>query len=85
MKQVDLSVADVFSAGNLKLDRFVKEKERLQITALSRPHAFQLERNGEFPSRRRISKRSVAWRLSDLLEWVNSRSIVISQTEKGAS
>ncbi|MCL1047530.1 AlpA family transcriptional regulator [Shewanella electrodiphila] len=84
MKQVDLSITDIFSADNLKLDRFVKEKERLLITKVSRPQAFQLERNGEFPLRRRISNRSVAWLLSELLEWVNSRSTVISETEKGA-
>ncbi|MBQ4889301.1 AlpA family phage regulatory protein [Shewanella sp. MMG014] len=73
---------DCQSANELVFDRLVKEKERLQITCISKAQAFQLERQGRFPQRRRISNRSVAWLLSELLDWVNSREkVTLSQTD----
>ncbi len=61
-------------------DRIVREKERKQITGISRAHAFQLERNHEYPRRVRLGNRSVGWRYSELLAWINSRQIPQSQT-----
>jgi prophage regulatory protein len=82
MRHADLTMMDVHAANDLMFDRLVKEKERLQITTISKAQAFQLERQGRFPRRRRISNRSVAWLLSELLDWVHSREIVISPTEE---
>ncbi len=76
MKHIDLAVMDTCSTNGLVFDRLVKEKERLQITTISKAQAFQLERQGRFPQRRRISNRSVAWLLSELLDWISSREKV---------
>ena len=51
-------------------DRGVKEKECAQITSLSRCFRWQLEREGKFPQRKRISSRSHFWLLSELQEWL---------------
>lgn len=54
-------------------DRLIRERERKQITALSRTQAWSLEKQGLFPKRIQLGSRSVAWRLSEVMEWVNSR------------
>ncbi len=54
-------------------DRFVKEAERAHITQISRSQAWKLEKANQFPKRVSLSARSVAWRLSDLIAWVESR------------
>ncbi|MCH1931497.1 AlpA family phage regulatory protein [Shewanella sp. A25] len=82
MKLDGLATIDTQATDTLVYDRLVKEKERVFITGISKAQAFQLERRGEFPRRRRVSNRSVAWLHSELLEWVKSRDIVISPTER---
>jgi hypothetical protein len=39
----------------------------------SRQHLAVLERQGRFPRRYRLSERVIAWRLSEILEWLASR------------
>ena len=65
-------------------DRLVREKERQFITQLSRTSAFILEKKGLFPKRRRLSPggQGVAWLLSELLDFVNSREFVDSGSSK---
>jgi predicted DNA-binding transcriptional regulator AlpA len=48
-------------------ERYVREKERLKITAIPRTQAWDLERKDLFPKRIKLSTHSVAWLLSDLL------------------
>ncbi|MBM7038210.1 helix-turn-helix transcriptional regulator [Vibrio ulleungensis] len=55
-------------------DRFVKEAERKQITQVSRSQAYKLEKANKYPKRVQLSTRSVAWRLSELIAWVESRT-----------
>ncbi|MCL2918606.1 AlpA family phage regulatory protein [Shewanella litorisediminis] len=74
---------DTDTASECVFDRIVKEQERRLITSVSRAEAFQLERKGLFPRRRRISNRSVGWLLSELLDWVKSREAVISKDSPG--
>ena len=54
-------------------DRIVRETERLQITSISRSQAWQLEQKDSFPRRVKLGNRSVGWKLSELLEWVNNQ------------
>lgn len=54
------------------LDRFVREKECKEITGLSRQQRWKMEREGKFPKRLLVSERAVAWRLSDLQNWMTS-------------
>ncbi len=54
-------------------DRIVREQERLQITSISRSQAWQLEQQNRFPKRIRLGNRSVGWKLSELLDWVQNQ------------
>lgn len=54
-------------------DRLVREAERKLITSISRSQAWVLEQKGEYPPRIKLGSRSVAWKLSELLAWVESR------------
>lgn len=62
----------------VQIDRLVKEPERKSITSISRVQAWKLEQKGLFPKRRRLtpSGSSVAWLLSELVEWVQSREVI---------
>ncbi|EFB6066506.1 AlpA family phage regulatory protein, partial [Escherichia coli] len=52
-------------------DRLVREEERQNITSISRSQAWKLEREGKFPPRKTIGKKSCGWLLSDLLWWIS--------------
>lgn len=55
-------------------DRLIREDERRFITSISRAQAYELEKKGLFPARIKIGLRSVAWRLSEIITWVEKRS-----------
>ncbi len=54
-------------------DRLVREDERRLLTSISRSHAHVLEKKGLFPSRRKLGNRSVCWKLSELLAWIDNQ------------
>ncbi len=54
-------------------ERIVREEERKLITSISRSQAYQLEKLGRFPKRILIGSRSVGWRFSELMDWVQNR------------
>jgi len=64
---------EILSFYGIETDRLVRESERHKITAISRSHAWKLERNGQFPPRKKLGNSSCAWLLSDLLLWCNQR------------
>ena len=55
-------------------DRFLREAEVARITGLSRTTRWRLERRGEFPRRRSISRNAVAWLASEIQAWVTERA-----------
>ncbi|MGX9462028.1 AlpA family phage regulatory protein [Shewanella sp. A14] len=55
---------------------FIRERQRLFLTSVSRSHAFQLERLGQFPQHIDLDPNTVAWKLKEVLEWVRSRPVV---------
>ena len=57
-------------------DRLLRQAEVMRMTGLSRTGIWELERRGEFPRRRRVGARNVAWLESELLEWMRSRPVV---------
>jgi len=63
-------------------DRIVKERERKQITSISASSAWRGEKTGTFPKRVRTGERSVGWKLSELLAWVESRELTTSENMK---
>jgi len=55
--------------------KFLRIRQVMQLTGLSRMTIYRLELAGEFPKRRQLSKNSVAWLDSDLTQWAESRPI----------
>lgn len=55
------------------MDRIVREAECKRLTGLSRTTRWELERRGQFPSRRRLGSHSVGWLASELEAWVAGR------------
>jgi prophage regulatory protein len=49
------------------------------LTGLSRPTIWRLEKDGQFPRRRRLSGKTVAWIEEEILEWLNSRETGMGQ------
>ncbi len=56
-----------------KIIRFPEIKEK---TGLSRSTIFRMERSGIFPKRRLLGAHSVGWILTEVDQWISSRSIV---------
>jgi prophage regulatory protein len=55
-------------------DRFVRYHELKPLgVPFSRQHLTTLESDGRFPKRVRLSERVIAWRLSEILDWMNTR------------
>ncbi|MCV5900350.1 AlpA family transcriptional regulator [Escherichia coli] len=63
----------ILKAYGIEYDRLVREKERYEITSVSRTQAWKLEREGKFPPRKSIGKKSCGWLFSDLLWWIQTR------------
>ena len=55
-------------------DRFLREPEVKRITGLSRTTRWRLERRGEFPRRRILSRNAVGWLASQIKTWVAERT-----------
>ena len=49
-----------------------------RLVRLSRTTIYQLMKTGNFPKPLRISAQAVAWRLSDIQAWVDSRPTAIA-------
>jgi prophage regulatory protein len=54
-------------------ERLIGERECHQITSLSRAHRWRKERVGEFPLRLSLGPKTVRWRLSEVIAWINAR------------
>lgn len=55
--------------------RFLRVRQVIQLTGLSRMTIYRLELAGEFPKRRQLSKNSVAWLDTDIAQWAESRPV----------
>jgi len=53
--------------------RFLRANEVIAKVGLSRPTIWRMERDGEFPRRRKLTGYSVAWLESEIEEWMESR------------
>lgn len=50
-------------------DRVIREAECRQLTGLCRTTRYMMEKDGKFPSRRKLGGRSVGWLLSEITSW----------------
>jgi prophage regulatory protein len=55
--------------------KFLRIRQVMQVTGLSRMTIYRLELAGKFPKRRQLSENSVAWLESDIAAWADSRPI----------
>lgn len=58
--------------------KLLRVKQVVALTGLSRATIYRLERKGRFPTRRKLSLNSVAWRDSDVRAWMTSRPAILS-------
>lgn len=56
-------------------DRILREPEVARVTGLGRTTRYVLERSGSFPRRRKISRNTIGWLESEILEWLRSRAV----------
>ena len=54
-------------------NEFLRWPRVRQLTGLSRSTVWRLEKNGQFPARRKLSANSVGWSLIELQAWMQSR------------
>lgn len=73
-----LSLQSDFNSEIKLTNRFVREAECKLITGLSRTRRWELEKEGKFPKRVKLSERAVAWRLSDLMGWMEDLLMLIN-------
>ena len=50
----------------------------MRLVPLGYTRIFELEREGRFPSRVQLADKAVAWRLSEVMDWITSRPRVSS-------
>jgi predicted DNA-binding transcriptional regulator AlpA len=55
--------------------KFLRIRQVMQLTGLSRMTLYRLELAGEFPKRRQLSHNSVAWREEDVSHWIDTRPV----------
>lgn len=54
------------------IDRFLRIKEVLILTGIGRNTVYRRIREGTFPKQVKIGPNSVAWRQSDITQWMTS-------------
>jgi len=54
-------------------ERLLRIQTVTELTGLSRATVYRLLERREFPAPFRISERAVAWRASEVQEWIESR------------
>lgn len=64
--------------------RLLRRPEVLGLTGLPKSTLYDYLAAGTFPAPVKLSTRSVAWRLGDVLEWIESRPSARPLPAKGA-
>lgn len=55
-------------------ERMIREAECRRLTGICRTTRYMMEKEGEFPTRRKLGGRAVGWLLSEVTAWQQSRS-----------
>jgi prophage regulatory protein len=55
-------------------EELILKHERRRLVPLSDPTIWRMERRGEFPRRIQVSPGRVAWRRSEIEQWLEQRS-----------
>ncbi|HEK2898209.1 TPA: AlpA family phage regulatory protein [Proteus mirabilis] len=73
MSDIQLDKKTILHLYGYTTDRLVREKERKEITSISRSQAWKLEKENNFPKRKQLGNCSCGWMLSELLIWRHQR------------
>ncbi|MGX8941593.1 helix-turn-helix transcriptional regulator [Symbiopectobacterium sp. Eva_TO] len=60
----------LLNSVNEPYERFIREDERHKLTAIGKISAWKWEQEGRFPKRIKLGATSNAWRLSEVLHWM---------------
>jgi prophage regulatory protein len=63
----------ITSVKEVEVDKYIRREAVEKIVSLSGPTIYRLEKEGNFPQRRKIGKRAVAWLESEVSGWLSSR------------
>ncbi len=58
---------------SIENERLLRRDEVLRLTGLSKSTLNKMVKEGTFPAPVRIGERAVAWRESEVLEWIRTR------------
>ncbi|PIJ55522.1 DNA-binding protein [Erwinia sp. OLMDLW33] len=58
-----------FKQSQTVTERVIREKECRELTGICRTTRYTMEKEGKFPSRRKLGGRSVGWLLSEITAW----------------
>ncbi|MFL5288034.1 MAG: helix-turn-helix transcriptional regulator [Rhodopila sp.] len=56
-----------------EFETLLRADEVQDLVPFSRQHIYRLEKAGEFPRRIHLGARRVAWKLSDVVAWLESK------------
>ena len=55
-------------------DRLVRLRELVKLLSISRANVYRLMKMGKFPQSIKLTERTGAWRLSELVAWIQDRA-----------
>jgi len=64
--------------------RFLRMAQLRQITGLSKSTIYRLEELGRFPARLKLTGRASAWRMGEVLRWMEARPRANRQESRAA-
>mgnify|MGYP001454397766 CR=1 FL=1 len=64
---------DLNGAATQPVDRLIYWPEVANIVPLSRVSVWKLRQSGDFPRPVKLTANRIAWRLSEVMEWVRTR------------
>ena len=73
------------NARALSDQTLIRPRDAAAMLGISRKHLYALADHPDFPERIHVSDRVVAWRVSDLEIWINSRSQTDASKKQGGS
>ncbi len=56
-----------------KQETLIRLPEVVRLTGLSKPSIYRLVKENQFPKQVKLSSRAVAWRMTDISTWIESR------------
>ena len=67
------------------VDRLLKASEVLELVPYSIQHIYRLMHRGEFPLAVKVGASRVAWKESEIREWIENRPRARYEREEGAA